>query len=326
MASPTFPSQMMSLDFTKAYVITMRPYLLFVSGITGITGLAFAPGISPWITLLIAIAGFLAYGFGQALTDCTQTDTDSISSPYRPLVQGRIKKNHVVIVSLLGLAMIGAVYLWREPRTIFLTLAGTMGLASYTWFKRRWWGGPFWNSWIVVVLALVSYFAASGTTEFVSLPKGFIVSLLAIFFGYANFVLSGYYKDIEADRATGYHTVPVRFGYKVSNIISDAFAALACSSTLIVLLIGNNKDFLSALPSLLVFLIAFRMTLLAQLRLHRVRHDEEAHKAIAPVVNTYILQLTAIALSIKPSWWWILALYYIAYELTMKLRPLKAQI
>ena len=37
-------------------------------------------------------------------------------------------------------------------------------------------------------------------------------ALLAVFFGYANFVLAGYFKDVDADRATGYHTLPVVFG------------------------------------------------------------------------------------------------------------------
>ena len=36
--------------------------------------------------------------------------------------------------------------------------------------------------------------------------------MAATFFGYANFVLAGYFKDIEADRATGYRTFPVVFG------------------------------------------------------------------------------------------------------------------
>ncbi|MBM3297987.1 MAG: penicillin-binding protein 2, partial [Candidatus Aminicenantes bacterium] len=47
---------------------------------------------------------FLSYGFGQALTDCFQTDTDSLSAPYRPLVRGTISRGQVLAVSLGGLA------------------------------------------------------------------------------------------------------------------------------------------------------------------------------------------------------------------------------
>ncbi|MGB5289679.1 MAG: hypothetical protein WBN42_14415, partial [Ignavibacteriaceae bacterium] len=78
----------LSLRFLKAYIITMRPYLMFVSGVTGIVGMSFAASRDPIKTSLIFIASFLSYGFGQALTDCFQIDTDSISSPYRPLTQG----------------------------------------------------------------------------------------------------------------------------------------------------------------------------------------------------------------------------------------------
>ncbi len=89
----------LSFRFLKAYIITMRPYLMFVSGITGIAGLSFAAELDLFKTLLIFIACFLSYGFGQALTDCFQIDTDSISSPYRPLTQGIVNRNHFLIIS-----------------------------------------------------------------------------------------------------------------------------------------------------------------------------------------------------------------------------------
>ena len=46
---------------------------------------------------------FLGYGFGQALTDCFQTDTDKLSAPYRPLSQGVVSVRNVLAVSLGGL-------------------------------------------------------------------------------------------------------------------------------------------------------------------------------------------------------------------------------
>ena len=75
---------LLSIRFLKAYIITMRPYLMFISGVTGIVGMSFASDIDSVKTSLIFIASFLSYGFGQALTDCFQIDTDSISSPGLP--------------------------------------------------------------------------------------------------------------------------------------------------------------------------------------------------------------------------------------------------
>lgn len=89
----------------KFYIITMRPYLMFVSGITGIAGLSFSNNLSLLQTILVFFASFFSYGFGQALTDCFQIDTDSISSPYRPLTQGKISKSLVLIISAAGLIL-----------------------------------------------------------------------------------------------------------------------------------------------------------------------------------------------------------------------------
>jgi len=83
-----------SFRFIRAYIITMRPYLMFVSGATTIVGMSFATELGITKAILIFIAGFLSYGFGQALTDCFQIDTDSISSPYRPLTQGIVNRNY----------------------------------------------------------------------------------------------------------------------------------------------------------------------------------------------------------------------------------------
>ena len=85
-----------SPHFWRAYFIQMRPYLLFVSGIAGLAGIAMAAGadLPGWKIILAFIPVFLGYGFGQALTDCFQTDTDKLSSPTWKLT--RKQKNKTV--------------------------------------------------------------------------------------------------------------------------------------------------------------------------------------------------------------------------------------
>src|SRR6187401_2050450 len=99
----TYP--ILSLGFWPRYWIHMRPYLLFISGIAALSAMALAskPDISR--VLLTFVPFFLSYGFGQALTDVFQTDTDAISSGYRPLVRGEISKAGVFCVSLAGFAL-----------------------------------------------------------------------------------------------------------------------------------------------------------------------------------------------------------------------------
>jgi 4-hydroxybenzoate polyprenyltransferase len=314
---------MVSLAFWKAYGITMRPYLLFVSGITGIAGLSFSQGMPLGRTLLIALASFLSYGFGQALTDCFQTDTDALSAPYRPLTQGVIAKTQVLFVSLAGLGLCAAAFAAFFPANILLGLAAAAGLATYTPFKRMWWSGPFYNAWIVALLCVIALGAGSGSLA-AALDKPFVFALLTVFFGYANFVLAGYFKDISADAATGYWTLPVVFGRKFAAAVSDALA-LATVVSFIFYCLSRGMSAVAPIPAVFV-LAAAACTAVGQVRLHRVMTDGGAHRAVAFTVHSYMLILSAVAVTEKPSWSIFLILYFGAYALILRFRPERQQI
>jgi 4-hydroxybenzoate polyprenyltransferase len=319
---------LVSRRFVRAYAITMRPYLLFVSGVTGIAGLAAAGPAPAGVTLVLAAVLFLGYGFGQALTDCFQTDTDAISSPYRPLVRGEVRRRDVLTVSLLGLAASGVVVAVRNPWNLPLAALAVVGLWQYTWFKRRWWGGPFWNAWIVALLALVGFLAQSGrATSPADMPLALRWILVGAFFGYANFVLTGYYKDVSADRATGYRTLPVVFGHSLSAVVSDAFATLAmfgwigaiCASRA-----GLGDGFPAATWAFGLAGAAFVVA--GQILQHRIRAESDAHRAIVPVVHGYVLWSSAVIAALRPSWTLPLAVGYAAFILAMRLRPERSQV
>ncbi len=224
------PYAVSSAAFWRAYAITLRPYLLFVSGASGLVGLALAPRLS-WGALGAGVAAFfLSYGLGQALTDVSQIDTDSISSPYRPLTQGVITGRQVLLVSLAGLLLCAVVFVVLSPWTLALSALGVAGLATYTPLKRRWWGGPFWNSWIVALLPAIGFVCGASPRE--ALGSGPLAAAMAsVFFTYATFVLLGYLKDISADRQTGYDTMPVRFGWVASVALSLACATLGLAAS-----------------------------------------------------------------------------------------------
>ncbi len=307
----------------------MRPYLLFVSGITGVAGLSFFADFSGSTGLLLSLAFFLSYGFGQALTDCFQTDTDSISSPYRPLVQGTIRRQDVLVVSLIGLTACAAVMALGNPLVIPLAVVSILGLLTYTFFKRRWWAGPFYNAWIVAVLFLIGVLDGAPHTGFGVLVRPEVVPVAAVvFFGYANFVLAGYFKDVSADRATGYETLPVRYGLRLAAWVSDLFAVLAVSGTIAALVrMMQHSNALSLPIAPLVFFVAGGITSLAgQVRLHHVRNDSEAHRAIQPVVHAYVLLLSSVAVALQPAWTAPLILFYAGFWVTMWRRPAAAQI
>jgi 4-hydroxybenzoate polyprenyltransferase len=321
----TSPVTILSLDFVQAYVITMRPYLMFVSGITGLAGMAFLPSISAQGFILRFAASFLSYGFGQALTDCFQVDTDTLSSPYRPLTQGIISRVQTFLVSAVGLAFCIGVFTSGNSLNLLLGAAAGSGLATYTFFKRRWWGGPWYNAWIVVVLCSMAFL--SGGRSFAELFTTPIAwTLGAVFFGYANFVLSGYFKDIEADRATNYRTLPVVAGRRISAYVSDLFAFLSITCAMSALSERVTSSLVADLASMVFLVSAIGVSMAAQLQLHQVTSDSDAHRAISPVVHSYILLLSSIISLRKPEWIGFLLLFYCAFSVVMKVRPAKNQI
>jgi 4-hydroxybenzoate polyprenyltransferase len=156
----------------------------------------------------------------------------------------------------------------------------------------------------------------------------FIFVVVSVFFGYANFVLSGYFKDIEADRATGYITLLVKYERKVAAYISDVFAFLMIFFGLMVIL-HETKRFNMTLfsnPALLFLIASLILTIIGQILLHKVQTDVEAHPAIALVVHSYILQFGGLALLRKPEWLFFLIVFYVGFNVVMKLRPVKNQI
>jgi 4-hydroxybenzoate polyprenyltransferase len=317
-----------TLLFWKAFWITMRPYLIFVSGAAGLLGMAFIPEPASFRLVLGFVPLFLSYGLGQALTDCFQMDTDTLSSPYRPLVRGVISRRQVLAVSFTGLGAGVLLLTALNPEILILGIMAMAGLLAYTSLKRTWWGGPPWNSWIVALLPLMGRLIQGDISlrqvfsPAAPFSRSYAFAVLAVFFGYANFVLMGYLKDISADRATGYRTFPVVFGWGATALGSDflalAAAALACLS-------------LASLPSvtllsMTVFGAAILINLSAQVRIHRVRDENKSYRSIAGVVRSFVLYATAIILSRKPQWLPFLTIFYLWFEVTLGLRPEERQV
>jgi 4-hydroxybenzoate polyprenyltransferase len=324
------PHPVASLAFWRAYWITVRPYLFFVSGVSGLLGLSLVPHLTLAERVAAFLAFFFSYGLGQALTDVFQTDTDRLSSPYRPLTEGLITGRQVLAVSLTGLTGCAAVFLLLNPWTLAFSALAVLGLATYTTFKRRWWGGPFWNSWIVALLPAIGVLCGerSPAATF-SRPELWAV-MGSVFFSYATFVLLGYHKDISADRATGYQTFPVRFGWRPSVYVSLCYAAAAAASSVAMLLLSRLPE--AAAPSLEpvltigLWVAGIALLAYAHVRMLRTTVEADAHHAIAFVVRGYVLMHLGEAAALSP----VLALpalgYYALFEGALAVRPERTQI
>ncbi len=278
-------------------------------------------------SILIFLASFLSYGFGQALTDCFQTDTDSISSPYRPLTQGRISKTQVLTVSIIGLVLCISVFAFYNPINLLLGVLSGLGLATYTYFKRKFWSGPFYNAWIVGVLFLMAFLCGSELSMITENHK-LVYGLSAVFWGYANFVLVGYFKDVEADRATGYNTFLVVFGRRLSSIASNIFGVLTILSVIFVFSYSNSLERLLEQSSIQIIILALGILImfLCQVLVHFIKQDDESSNAISLSVHAYILLLSSIIVLNKNEWTIPMIIFYVLFNLTMIFRPAKNQI
>jgi len=311
-----------SLRFWKAYTIQMRPYLLFISGIAGAAGIALsASAATPgWKILAAFIPFFLGYGFGQALTDCFQTDTDKLSAPYRPLSQGIISIRSVLTVSISGLLMSGIVLFVLHPISLWLCLVSVFGLATYSYVKKHYWmAGPFYNAWIVMLLPAMGFFTALQGRG-AMLPEYLFSTMAITFFSYTSFVLIGYLKDIDADRATHYKTFPVVFGWRKTVLAGHVIALI----TLILFWYTVDHN-----PFGLIFGAAGSLVLIyGQWKAHYSKRKDEKD-ALVPIVCTvrsFILLHIAIVLNFQSEWWLVMLLYYVLFEITLYNRPSRYQV
>jgi 4-hydroxybenzoate polyprenyltransferase len=317
------PASFASPLFWRSFWITMRPYLAFVSGVAGLVGMAFAPSPRAWRVAVAFVPLFLAYGLGQALTDCFQLDTDARSSPYRPLVRGVISRGQVLPTALAGLAGSAAIVGALNPLALVPSLAAVAGLLAYTPLKRRWWGGPPCNSAVVAMVPVAGFLAVAGMGARVpeAVRAAAVASVLAVFLAYADFVVTGYLKDVSADRATGYRTVAVAHGWRAAaacGALNGTAAALACAWALWAMR-GGTAAWVAlgagAALSARAHAIAFR-----------VADERLAHPAIAGVLRAFILYAAALVLAARPAWLPFLVVLYLAFELELRRRPERTQI
>lgn len=320
-----------SLTFWKLFWIIMRPYLLFVSAAAGMAGFAEGPERGIGIVIIAFLAFFFSYGLGHGITDSFQIDTDSLSSPYRPLVQGTIKRWQSLGVSITFLAASCVLLFILNPWILPLGLLCVLGLITYTPFKRKWWGGPFYNAWIVAILPVIGKLAASGRglSPLDVMETGILVwVMISTFFSYANFVLMGYFKDISADRTSGYNTFVVAFGWKKAALASDFFALISIVVTGwgISSILGAETVLSWKWMSIPVYAASIVVIIAAQRGIHAIRNENLAYKPIAYVVRGFILLRLGEVTALKPSWIVPSLLFYLAYEWTLKRRPEKRQV
>lgn len=313
----------LSFHFWKAYGIQMRPYLLFVSGVAGWAGISLASDDSTtiWLKILVFIPLFLGYGFGQALTDCFQMDTDALSAPSRPLSMGLLSKSAVITTSLTGLIIISAILIFLNPWNLILCCLSVFGLATYTYVKKNiTFGGPFYNAWIVALLPLMGYISISGKTLLDLSNRVMYLLLLLSFFAYASFVLIGYLKDIKADKKAGYATFTVVFGWNRSILVSIIFLSITIFICYHMIHRESQSIFLLGLAAI-ISTAGHVYGLLT-----KNKTENNAMFPVSATLRSFILFHLAVILSMSETPLWLVLLFYLLFEIFFYFRPDKNQI
>jgi 4-hydroxybenzoate polyprenyltransferase len=293
---------------------------MFVSGAAALPGLAL--GRAPIARVVPAfVVLFLSYGLGQALTDVFQTDTDALSAPERPLVQGTIDKRTVLIASLGGLVACSAVIVWLSPTAALPAAIAIALLATYTPLKRHWWGGPPWNAAAVALLPLLGRMAG-GMGLAGALADGAVRAAMVSSFGtYAVFVLLGYLKDVAADRATHYNTVAVRFGRRAAVVWSASFATLGMASSGWLV-----QPRLTVSAGTALWSVGAVMLVGAHVLAWRSTTDNDAWPGIQASVHGFVALHLGEAAAIEPRWTVVAWMLFGASIVAMLRRPVRRQI
>lgn len=311
-----------TIRFVMAYIVQMRPYLLFVSGMAGLVGISKATYFNPsfdkvWMAF---IPLFLGYGFGQALTDCFQMDTDKISAPFRPLSKGLISVSSVLVTSLAGLMICGLLLLALHPYSFYLSVVVMLLVLSYSYLKRKSPVlGPVPNALAVSLLPLMGFYAGLGKDFHYT---GIIAWELPVitFFSFANFVLMGNLKDISADEKTGYRTFPVVFGWNRTVIAGGILVTIA----LVVFWLTASRGLYQMLFGIAASIMLFGGILNAFLQ----KNKTEKHSifSILMLLRGYIVLHIALILGYREEWLPMTVLLYVLFEAALYLRPSKVQV
>jgi hypothetical protein len=142
------------------------------------------------------------------------------------------------------------------------------------------------------------------------------------------FVLMGYFKDVTADRATGYDTIVVHFGRGPTLWVSAWHTALALACSLALVGTDAGAKFVGW-PGLVggVLWLGGALALAgAHMMIAGTSRDNEAHPAIALVVVGFVALHLGEATLLRPGFWLASALIFPLSLVLLARRPERTQV
>ena len=201
-------------DNLFTYIISMRWYCAFISGMAGWLSLAFSQ-TTPHISKQLVVLGvlFIGWGANQVINDYLGLAEDRHNAPKRPMVTGKLDIRFALTLSTI-LFLIGliATALISKQAIIFYLLMFSLNII-YERAKRI---PLLGNIFFGLLIASCVYYAASSVSEktLKSLLLDSRIATLAILVWLINFVLCFFsdFKDYDGDKKAKVRTLVVLLG------------------------------------------------------------------------------------------------------------------
>jgi 4-hydroxybenzoate polyprenyltransferase/geranylgeranylglycerol-phosphate geranylgeranyltransferase len=198
----------------------MRPYTLLWCGLVSLVGACLRYGNIPpiQISLLVFFIPILGWIAGLYLADYYDKALDAIQKPHRPIPSGRILPREALIIgasyAILGL---GLTFLLPLINIVMVFIAGALVLSYAKYTKAKGLLGNFNRGAMTVITLLFGVFSIDTTT---AMPTSLWLLSLVFFFHDTNSNIIGAIRDVHGDKTGGYATTPVKYGIRLTIIIS----------------------------------------------------------------------------------------------------------
>lgn len=216
----------------KGYIDLIRPFTLLAPIIVSIcimiasffyNGRAEELFAIWWTTILPAsFALAILNGASNALNQVTDTKTDKISKPYRPIIRGDVSPKEAIVISLLLYVIAFSLSIFVNPMFIVFVLLIVVFTVTYS-IPPRIKDKLFLNQlWIGVPRGLLGILASWSVFGNALEPLPLAIGLIAM-----SFLIGGSItKDVldsEADKKTGSHTLVNTYGAKKAALLALPF-------------------------------------------------------------------------------------------------------
>ncbi len=204
-----------------AHIEMSRPYTVIWCGLVSLIGASLMyqdfPPIS--LALLVTFIPMMGWVAGLYLSDYLDRDLDLIQKPHRPIPSGRIRSVEALLIG--GLVAVSGFILsfFLGYMNVLLVIPVAILVFLYSRYAKS--RGIFGN--IIrglVIIAAYFYGIVAINQSLVEIPPWIWLFSIVFLLHDTNSNLIGAIRDIEGDRAGGYHTIPVKYGIRVSLIIS----------------------------------------------------------------------------------------------------------